>query len=158
MARRVKMLHPEGLVHLPQTRRAVLRPGCTGLSAAEVARGDAWGATALYFSEHASSDDHAVPFDQWLVVTRGNGMVSAGDEATAVAAGDSIRLPKDTFHRYWTQGAEMDALALVFEARRGAEWVRVPDRAALARNAAERFVQLSADATRAQGRFSVALS
>jgi 6-phosphogluconolactonase len=152
------MLHPSGPVHLSQTRRTVRRPGCTGLRAAEVARGESWAATALYFSEHASSDDHAVRFDQWLVITRGNGMVSIGDQAAVVAAGDSIQLPKDSFHRYWTGEAEMDALALAFEARRGAEWVRVPDRAALARNAAERFVQLAADATRDRGRFSVALS
>lgn len=152
------MLRPNGLIHLPLTRHAVRRPGYVGMSAAEVARGEVWCATALYFSEHASSDDHAVPFDQWLVVTRGSGAVSIGDERSAVAVGDSIRLPGNAFHRYWTEGAEMDALALVFQSVRGADWVRVPDRAALARNAAARFVQLSGDAIRERGRFSVALS
>lgn len=52
----------------------------------------------------------------------------------------------------------MDALSLAFQLQRGPELVRVADSAALARNAAERFVALARHAVSDHGRFSVALS
>ncbi len=136
----------------------VTRPDCVGLRAAPVARSETWDATALYFASSATSDDHAVPYDHWLAVTRGRGRVSIGDEDQAVRAGDAIFLPAGTFHRMWTDGEEMDAISLAFQLQRGPELVRVPDRAALARNAAQRFVMIARHAIAERGRFSVALS
>ena len=136
----------------------VARPGCTGLVAAPVARSETWDATALYFASSASSDDHAVPYDHWLAVTRGQGRVSIGDVSQTVRAGDAILLPAGMFHRLWTEGEEMDAIALAFQLQRGPDLVRVPDRKALALNAAQRFVMLARDAIGDHGRFSVALS
>ncbi len=128
------------------------------MRAAPVARGETYDATALYFSPGASSDDHAVPYDHWLAVSRGSGWASIGDASQPVSAGDALLLPAGMFHRMWTEQDEMDALALTFQLAPGPELVRVPDRAALARNAAERFVLIARQAIQESGRFTVALS
>ncbi len=137
---------------------SVARPGCRGMRAAPVARSDNYDATALYLEPHASSDDHAVPYDHWLAVTGGSGSVSIGDESQPVRAGDSVLLPAGMFHRMWTEQNEMVALALAFRLAPGPELVRVPDRLALARNAAERFVLIARRSIEERGRFTVALS
>ncbi len=128
------------------------------MRAAPVARSDTYDATVLYFAPGASSDDHAVPYDHWLAVTRGSGWVSIGDESQPTRAGDAFLLPAGMFHRIWTEQEELEALALSFRLAPGPELVRVPDRAALARNAAERLVQIARRAIQETGRFSVALS
>jgi 6-phosphogluconolactonase len=142
----------------PETAAPVTRPGCVGLRATTIARGEGYDASMLFFSAHTTTDDHATPYDQWLVVTGGNGWVSVGNEKRPVRAGDSIQLPRDRFHRFWTEESTMAAIVLTFEAVAGPGLVRVPDRAALAQNAAERFVLLAQQAIGKHGRFNVALS
>ncbi len=142
----------------PDTAQPVARPDSKGLRSAPVAHNETSDATALYFTPFASSDDHAAPFDQWFAVLRGAGRVSLGDQTLAVRAGDAIFLPGGIFHRLWTEAEEMDAMALAFQLQRGPELVRDPDRTALARNAAQRFVRMARQAIAEHGQFSVALS
>jgi 6-phosphogluconolactonase len=142
----------------PEVAKPVTRPDCKGLRAAPIAHSETSDATALYFASSASSDDHAVPYDHWFAVLRGSGWVSIRDQSQAVRAGDVVFLPGGIFHRLWTEGEEMDAMALAFQLQRGPELVRVSDRTALARNAAERFVMVAQQAIAEHGRFSVALS
>lgn len=147
------------LIHLDsKTAVPVTRPGCTGMRMIAMAQGATYDATALYFDAHASSDDHAAPFDEWFVVTEGQGRVSIGEETSAVREGDMVSVPRNVFHRYWTEDEAMGALALTFAAVPGPGLVRVPDLATLSRNAAERFVLLARQAIAARGRFSIALS
>jgi 6-phosphogluconolactonase len=85
-------------------------------------------------------------------------MVSVGDESTAIHVGDLVRLPQNEFHRFWTTGESMDALAVALLEKAGPALVRVDDRRALARNAAQRFTLAAERAMEAHGYFSVALS
>jgi 6-phosphogluconolactonase len=142
----------------PDVATPITRPDCKGLRAAPIAHSETADATVLYFASATSSDDHAVPYDHWFAVLRGAGRISIRDQSQAVRAGDVVLLPAGVFHRLWTEGEEMDALALVFQLQPGPELVRVPDRTALARNAAERFVMLARQAIAEHRRFSVALS
>lgn len=136
----------------------VARPGCKGLRAAPVARAEAWDVTALYLEPNAYSDDHAAPHDQWLTVLRGRGWASLGDERQPLRAGDALLLPKDVFHSLATEKEEMAALAFTPHIEPGPELARVSDRAALAHNAAQRFVAAAREAIAARGRFSAVLS
>lgn len=146
------------VIPLPEDAAPLHRPGCTGMRAALVAQSDVASAVMLYLDKNATSDDHTAPYDQWLTVTRGTGMVSVGDEAVSVRYGDSTHLPHDVFHRFWTTGETMDVLALALFEKHGPALVRVEDRSALARNAAQRFVYAARMAIEAHDRFSVALS
>ncbi len=142
----------------PDVAKPVTRPDCRGMRAAPVAHSETSDATALYFASSATSDDHAVPYDLWFAVIRGSGWVSIRDQSQAVRSGDAIFLPSGIFHRLWTDGEEMDGMALAFRLERGPELVRVPDRTALARNAAQRFVMIARQAIADHGQFTVALS
>lgn len=146
------------LRHLVQEAAPIKRPGCVGLRGATVDAGKSAFAVALFFTAQATTDDHTAPFDQSLVVTHGSGWVSIGDDRFAVSSGDAVTMPANVFHRFWTENELMEALALVLEMKSGPELIRVPDRAALARNSAERFVLAAHKAIEQQGRFSVALS
>lgn len=147
------------LVHLdPAAATPVRRAGCTGMQMIPISHGETWDATALFFSPHASSDDHAAPFDESLVVTQGQGWVSLGDDIAAVRAGDKLAIPRNTFHRYWTGDESMAAIAFSFDIVTGPGLVRVPDRTALARNGAERFLLIARRAIADHGVFQVALS
>lgn len=144
---------------LSSTRaRPLTRPSCVGMRALDIAQTEHARATALYFTENAHSDEHAAPYDQWLVVTRGNGWVSVGNARTRVTANDVVTLPQKIFHQFWTENETLDALAFALQITRGPELVRVPHRVALAGNAAQRFVTIAQDAIKARGKFFVALS
>ncbi len=141
-----------------ETADPVTRPGYEGVRAMRIRRDDNVEASALFLSARATTDDLAVPYAQHLIVMEGEGWISDGKDKFAIYAGESLLLPRDRFHRIWTGDHSMTVLRIASGQAHGAEWVRVPDRAALARNAAERFIQHGALAISARGFYAVALS
>ncbi len=84
--------------------------------------------------------------------------LSLGDAHRPLEAGKSYLVPAGVFHRMWTERDEMQTVALALQLVPGPEWVRVENRAALALNAAQRFVLIARAAIAEHGQFCVALS
>ena len=86
------------------------RPGCENVSFRVLLGVDGIFIANLRFSERATIDEHAAPWEIDVIVISGAGYSSVGGEVFAVEAGQTIRWPKDQQHRLWTDGSEMETL------------------------------------------------
>lgn len=75
---------------------------------------DSGAVTALHLDAGGSTDRHAVPFGQLLVIVAGSAEVEVGGERTTVGSGDAVRWPRDVPHQLRTDQG-VSALVVTYE-------------------------------------------
>ncbi|GCE21114.1 cupin domain-containing protein [Dictyobacter kobayashii] len=69
----------------------------------------------MYFEAQATLDEHSAPHPTLFMVLQGQGLVRIGGpqgETQAVQAGDALLWPAHLDHKVWTEGSELQAIAI----------------------------------------------
>ena len=64
----------------------------------------------LRFGEDATIHEHPGATDTLVACLAGRGFTSVGGETAAIAAGQTVRWPRDVPHRLWTEQSTMTTL------------------------------------------------
>ena len=91
---------------------AVARDGCVDVESRVILVDDDLGVAMLRFGPHGTIDEHAAPHDIDVACVEGSGYASIDGKEWPLRAGETLRWPRESKHRLWTDGKTMTTLML----------------------------------------------